>query len=125
MEKRLLLFMIFVSCSSNITTVNKEQTEINQIEAKYKYFHKKNNKDATYTLYYKTEENQMSPVKWFTYFVVDNSNNKIIKEPKGIAAKDIYWKSENTIAIIPYKEVEKSKTLVGKGDNNEILIKIK
>lgn len=124
--KKIILLMILLSCSSNANINKVQKTDRNQIEITYKDFHQKGNKNGRYTLYYKVEENQMSPVKWFTYFVVDNSNNKIIREPKGVAAEDIYWKNENTLAIVPYKEVEQLQTIVGENkNNNEILINIK
>lgn len=124
--KKVILLMILLSCSSNANINKVQKTDRKQIEIRYKDFHQKGNKNGRYTLYYKVEENQMSPVKWFTYFVVDNSNNKIIREPKGVAAEDIYWKNEKTLAIVPYKEVEQLQTIVGENENNnEILINIK
>ena len=85
-----------------------------------------NNAIGNLSIHYTIEENLQSPVKMIEYYVVDNKTSKILKEKEKIAGEKIYWKDNYTIAIIPYKEVEKHSLEVHENPIiNETLIKIK
>lgn len=83
-------------------------------------------KGGTYTLHYRVEEEKNSPVKRFTYYVTTTSDKKVARKIETLAAEKIYWKNNNTLAIIPYVEVMRASTEVGVNpQQQEILITIK
>lgn len=118
------VFLLFVfSCKSKNSNEIKYINYQDKIENGY---YRKVSPNGVYSIFYKFSNIEKSPVKWLTYFIIRNSDNKKIKEEEGLAAEDIYWKDNDSIAIIPYREVEQAVLSIGDiKTNNELIIKIK
>ena len=120
MKLHLFLFFILFSCKP-VVDANKQTIEA----IKDKTFKVIPNSDRTLKLYFKKEESFADPIPKVTYLVTDYQTENVKKNLETVAAEKIYWKSNTVIAVIPYHEVMKEPTEVGKIDNkNEILIKI-
>lgn len=118
------VFLLFVfSCKSKNSNETKYINYQDKIENGY---YRKVSPNGFYSIFYKFSNIEKSPVKGLTYFIIRNSDNKKIKEEEGLAAEDIYWKDNDSIAIIPYREVEQAVLSIGDiKTNNELIIKIK
>ena len=120
MKLHLFLFFILFSCKP-VVDANKQTIEA----IKDKTFKVIPNSSRTLKLYFKKEESFADPIPKVSYFVTDYQTENVKKNLETVAAEKIYWKSNTVIAVIPYHEVMKEPTEVGKIDNkNEILIKI-
>ncbi|REC62778.1 hypothetical protein DRF65_08115 [Chryseobacterium pennae] len=93
------------------------------MEGKYS---RKLSPDHQFTLFYNYEENSFSPVKWLSYYVTETKTSILKKEKTKILADTIYWRPDNVLVIIPYREVIKAQTGEDeKSDDDHILIPIK
>lgn len=82
--------------------------------------------DRQFILFYKYEANPYNPQKWLSYFVTEAKTNILKKEKSRSLADSIYWRSDNTLVIIPYREVIRAKTEVSEeNEEDQILIPIK
>lgn len=82
--------------------------------------------DHQFILYYKYEANPYNPQRWLSYFVTEVKTNILKKEKSRSLADSIYWRSDNTLVIIPYREVIRAKTEVNEeNEEDQILITIK
>lgn len=82
--------------------------------------------DKQFALFYKFEKKSSNPVRWLTYYVTETRGNILKKEKSSIPADSIYWRSDNVLVIIPYREVIKEQNVVGEDNNdNQILIPVK
>lgn len=118
-----IIFCVFItlSCESKKSMDSLLNQNTNTINNDYST---KNSPNNTYTLYYKISEKENSPVKWISYYVIKNSDKKTVKKEEGIAAEKIYWKNDNTIAIIPYQDIIQASSLEDDIKSNEIMIKL-
>lgn len=124
MKYTLFLLLSIISCkiSPNKTT----EIAKNKLVAQQNLFKKVVNGNNSYTLYYKVDENINTPVRIFTYYITNTQTKKIVKSSEQVAAEKMYWKDNNTIAIVPYTEMIQKNNEVGAAEKiNEILINIK
>lgn len=120
-----LCCILLMSCETqskaDSVKISAKNLEVNQMN--YKTV---SNSDNTLTLHYSVKEEITDPVRIFSYYVTDSSTKNTVKTLEKVAAEKIYWKDNNTIAIIPYKEVmQKEDDLNAPRIENELLIKIK
>jgi len=125
MKYHILALPFLLSCNSisNVPSNPQNKIEIVKQQGDFKQLLSSNN---TYTLYYQIEEQKNSPVKRFTFYVSINADHKTARSTETVAAEKIYWKDDQTLAIIPYVEVMQESTEVGVNPQPKtILIKIK
>ncbi len=114
-------FTIYNSCATvKAKDIDKGENRVGMEQKKYKM---SPSKDNLRFLYYRIESSMNSPVSLITYYVKDEKG-KIIKGEEKITAEKIYWKSNRTLAYVPYREVIKQQTTIGENSDNEIIIKI-
>lgn len=124
---KLIIFLIFstISCATN-TSKPPVSSNMEKLTNQQSTFKKIINNNNSYSLFYKVETNVNSPVQLFSYYITDSKTNKVVKKTEQVAAEKIYWKDNNTLAIIPYTEMIQKNDVVGAPvKTNEILIKIK
>lgn len=78
-----------------------------------------------FVLFYKFEDNFSNPARWLTYFVKDAKTHAIKIKKDKILADSIYWKSDDTLIILPYRTMIKSEVEVKDNNESQILIRIK
>ncbi|KFF22013.1 hypothetical protein [Chryseobacterium sp. JM1] len=82
--------------------------------------------DRRFILFYKYEANPHNPQRWLSYFVTESKTNILKKEKSRSLTDSIYWRSDNTLVLIPYREVIRAKTEVNEeNEEDQILIPIK
>lgn len=124
--KYLIFFVLSIFSCKSTTNNTLEATKKNEAMVKRSDFIKVANNNNSYNLYYKIDENKHTPVKIFTYYVTNLQTGKVVKPSQQVAAEKIYWKDENTLAIVPYIEMIKENNEVGATPKiNEIIINIK
>lgn len=124
------VLMFLVSCTAMQKTGTTPESDLNvsnsgQIAPARENFKHVVSPSGTYILYYKKKENANSPVIMLEYFVISKKTGKTIKAKETLAAEKIYWKDNNSIAIIPYEDAMKHQELGEEPENREIIIKIK
>lgn len=125
MKYLLFCFLLIISCDSMINSASDEKKS-NEIVKVQEGFQQLISKNTTHTLFYKVEKTLNTPVQLIAFYVTNTKSNKVVREIEKIAAERIYWKDDQTLAIIPYVGIVQQSNEVGVQDKiKEILITIK
>lgn len=124
--KSLVLLISLLSCSAKTATSPDQNPDLGMsVENLQTNLKSINNKDNTATLHYIISGEKNSPVRKVEYYITDTKSGKIIKTKETVAAEKIYWKDNQSIAIVPYSDAPRQEVLGSPNIDNEIIVKIK
>lgn len=127
--KILCMLLMVLSCKAADQQLLKtlpKTTELSEegVNQKVK-FKNSPNASGTMVLYYRVIHAVNSPVTSVEFYVKEQKSGKILKPTETLAAEKIYWKDNNSIAVIPYEDAMKHQELGEILETREIIIKIK